>query len=216
MQFGIVQSLAALGAGFASVASPCVLPILPIIVAGTNRDNRWKPLLLVTGLSLTFVIMGVISSLFGSFLMGRIQYIEKIGGGAILLFGFFTLLNINIFKGLRWFSGIQARPDGKWSGFWIGMSLGLVWIPCIGPFLSGVLTMVASQGQLYSGVILLLVYSVGFSIPILLTGYFSHWSRGKLRILQERDWIARYLTGGILVLFGMYIIFIGSLPRFYS
>ncbi|EHQ05382.1 cytochrome c biogenesis CcdA family protein [Leptonema illini] len=216
MQFALVQSFAALGAGFASVVSPCVLPILPIIVTGTHRDDRWRPLLLVIGLSITFVVMGIISSLFGSFLMGRIQYIEKVGGGIILLFGILTLLNINLFKSVRWFAGIQVRPDGKWSGLWIGMSLGLVWIPCIGPFLSGVLTMVASQGQLSSGITLLLIYSVGFSVPILATGYFSHWSRARLPGLHEREWIARYITGAILVLFGAYIIFIGSLPRFYS
>ena len=65
MEFGISSILLAVGAGLASVISPCVLPVIPIILAGAERKDRIRPLFLVLGLSISFMAMGAASSLFG-------------------------------------------------------------------------------------------------------------------------------------------------------
>ncbi len=64
-------------AGLASIASPCVLPVIPIIVAGTEEDHKYRPLLIVAGLSFSFMAMGVATSLFGGAIAGMIPALEK-------------------------------------------------------------------------------------------------------------------------------------------
>ena len=98
MNISIVSLFVTFGAGFASVLSPCVLPVIPIIVTGTENDNKYRPLFIVGGLSLTFIIMGIISSLMGSFIGGKIFYVEKAAGVIIIILGILMLLNINLFS----------------------------------------------------------------------------------------------------------------------
>lgn len=214
MEFSLLKIGLTISAGFASVASPCVLPILPVVIAGTGKEDRLRPFLLVLGLSITFILMGVISSAFGSFIGSGMRYIEIAAAIIILFFGVFMLFDINIFKKMYWFSNIHVSSTGKWSGLLVGLSLGIIWIPCIGPILSSILAMVASEGKIFYGIFFLSIYSVGFALPILALGYFSHIFRTRLRTLQKHEFVIRMLSSAILIVFGLYIILIGSLPQF--
>lgn len=199
--------LAAFGAGLASVASPCVLPVVPIIVTGTEEDHRLRPLLVVLGLSMAFIGMGILGAAFGSLLAGGVTYVlEKAVGALILLFGVLTLLDRNVFKGLWFLQQIRAGTQGPWSGLVLGLTLGLVWIPCVGPFLASVLALVASEGEVAKGALYLGVYSLGFAVPMLLAGYFSQYFRARLRGVQRYQGLVRALSGGLLTLFGLYIL----------
>ena len=115
-------------------------------------------------------------------------------------------MDINIFKKITVFNKIQSTSTGKWSGLFIGLTLGLIWIPCIGPMLSGALTMVATDGTLVSGVTLLLFYSIGFSIPMIIAGYSSQYFRQKVSFLYEHPLAVRFISSSILILFGIYIL----------
>lgn len=198
-------------AGIASIASPCVLPVVPIIVAGTEKDHKYRPLLIVLGLSISFMTMGVITSLFGGAIAGAMPALEKAAGVIILLFGSLMLFDINLFKRFSWFSNIQSSSQGRWSGLIMGLTLGLVWIPCVGPMLSGVLALVASDGRLSSGLILLALYSLGFAIPMLLLGYASQSVRQKIRQVNSHPLAIRLISGGLLIVFGIYILTQGML-----
>lgn len=205
-----LRLLASFAAGLGSVASPCVLPVVPIIVTGTEDDHRYRPLLIVAGLSITFILMGVVSSMFGSLLAGgTMVYIEKTAGVVILVFGLLTLADRNVFKGFQFFQRIGAGARGPWSGLILGLTLGLIWIPCIGPFLTSILAMVASEGQLLKGVLFLGVYSLGFAVPMLLAAYFSRFFRERLRRVQRHQLLLRLLGGGVLVVFGLYVLLHG-------
>lgn len=193
-------------AGITSVASPCVLPVLPVVMTGTSEDHRFRPLLIVAGLSITFILMGIVSTLFGSLISERIFYIEKIVGVIIIAFGVLMILNRNPFNYLTFLQSIQVNSRGVFSGLILGLSLGIIWIPCIGPILSGVLAMVAVQNQIVSGVVLLLFYALGFSIPMLIAGYGSQFFRQKISFIQKHPIWIRFLSGGILVVFGFYIV----------
>ena len=65
MELSLLTIFLVLGAGITSVLSPCVLPVLPIIVTGTERESRWRPIFIVAGLGITFIAMGVVSAPFG-------------------------------------------------------------------------------------------------------------------------------------------------------
>jgi len=201
-------------AGIVSVASPCVLPIVPIIVTGTDEDHKYRPILIVLGLSISFIVMGVATSLFGSALAGVMPVMEKAAGVLVLLFGVLMLFDINLFKRITFFSRIGGNSQGRWSGLIMGLTLGLVWIPCVGPMLAGVLTLVATDGRLSSGIILLACYSVGFAIPMLLLGYASQTVRQSIKKINTHPLVIRLLSGGVLIAFGIYILTQGMFVAF--
>lgn len=210
MDLALPNIFLAMGAGIASVLSPCVLPVIPVIAAGAEKRDRLRPLLIVIGLSITFMAMGAISSLFGALLIGRTRYIEQAGGLIILAIGLMVLFDMSIFKRLYKLSNIQVNTEGRFSGLVLGMALGVIWVPCIGPMLSSILTMVGTSGELAKGIALLGFYSLGLAFPLLAVAYSSHALQRRLTAVARHEAIVRYLTGGILVAFGLYIIFIGN------
>jgi len=211
MELGVTSIALAVGAGVASVLSPCVLPVIPVIVAGAERKDRIRPLLIVLGLSLTFMAMGAVSSLFGALLVGRTRTIELAGASVIMVMGILLLFDVNIFKRLYRLSNIRVNGEGRFSGLLLGMALGLVWVPCIGPLLSSILAMVGTSGELMRGIILLGCYSLGLAIPMLAVAYSSHLLQSRLRAVARHDTLIRYITGSILVAFGLYSILHGNI-----
>lgn len=188
----------AVGAGLTSIVSPCVLPVLPIVMAGQPGEHRLRPLSIVAGLMSTFVLMGALSSLFGSVVGPLLVRLERPVAVLIGVIGILVLADVNPFKRLR--VGISAeRRKGLWSGAVLGASLGLVWIPCVGPFLSAVLGMVAARAQLGQGMALLAFYSLGFALPMLAAGYASHAFRERTVFLRTRPLLVRLVSGGLLV-----------------
>ena len=212
MELSIINMLLAFGAGLASIMSPCVLPVVPIIVTGREQDSRFRPLLIVLGLAITFILMGVVTSLFGGLISGKFQYIEKSAGVLILLFGILMLFDINLFKLITLFNNISGngeRKRGNIEGLILGMSLGLIWIPCVGPMLSSVLATVATAGQISTRIVLLAIYSAGFGVPMLIAAYATSFFRSRLGSLKRFPLGLRLFNGGILIVFGLYIVIHG-------
>ena len=198
-----------LGAGVASVLSPCVLPVVPLIVTGTAADHKLRPVLIVTGLSLAFVAMGVVSSLFGAAVGPWMYKAEKVVGVLIALFGLLLILDVNLFKHLGVVSRLGEHAGGRVNGFVLGVLLGVIWIPCVGPMLSGVLALVATGQRVMAGVAYLLIYSVGFSIPMLAVAYASQGFRSRFRALAGQQRLIGAVSGGLLMLLGLFIAFKG-------
>ena len=199
------------GAGLASVASPCVLPVVPIIVTGTAEEHRSRPAMIVTGIAMSFIAMGVASSLFGGAIGPALPLLEKGVGALVLAFGLLLLADVNLFKRLTLFQRIRVGTGGPWSGLLLGLSLGLVWIPCVGPMLSGVLATVATRGSVLTGVVLLAVYSLGFAVPMLAVGYGSQALRQRVRLVASHPIAVRWVSGLLLVAFGLVILRKGML-----
>jgi len=120
------------------------------------------------------------------------------------------MFDVSIFKRFYQLSNIRVKGEGRVGGLILGMALGVIWVPCVGPFLSSTLTMVATSGQLASGILLLGFYSIGLAIPMLIVGYSSQLLQNKIKGLLKHDTILRYVTGGILVAFGLYSIIAGN------
>jgi cytochrome c-type biogenesis protein len=196
-------------AGIASVLSPCVLPVLPIIVTGNSNDHKLRPILIVSGLAVTFILMGVLSSIFGAAVGSSMMYIEKVAAVVIALFGVMLLLNVNLFKHLSFFSSFAQKSKGRFGGLFLGFTLGIIWIPCVGPMLSSVLAIVATQGKIVSGVILLFVYSIGFAVPMLIAAYASQIFRNRFKRLGKYPFAINLISGVILLALGITIFFKG-------
>ena len=211
MDVGLSSLALTFGAGLASVASPCVLPVIPLILTGTAEDHRSRPALIVAGIAASFVAMGVVTSLFGSVIGPVMPVLEKAFGAMVVGFGLLLLVDVNPFKRITWGQRIQAGGRGRWSGLLLGLSLGIVWIPCVGPMLSSVLALVASKGSMTTGVVLLLVYSLGFAVPMLAVGYGSQALRQRIRLVASHPVAVRWASGMLLVAFGGVILSRGML-----
>ena len=209
MDLGVSSIALSISAGLASVLSPCVLPVVPVIVAGGEQKDRLRPLLVVLGLAITFMAMGVVSSLFGASLIGMTRRIEQAGGAIIFAMGLIVFFDLGLFKRMYRLSNIQVKSDGRFGGLVLGMALGIIWIPCIGPMLSSILAMVSAGGQVLKGVSLLGFYSLGFAIPMLALAYSSHILQQRIKALGATK-ILRYFMGAVLMLFGLYVIFVGN------
>ena len=190
-------------AGLVSVLSPCVLPVLPIILTGSQDEHRARPLLIVLGLAITFVAMGAVSALFGSLVAPLMPDIEQGAGLLIILFGSLMLAGLNPFKRLGFLSNLPFQDSGgRWSGLVLGMTLGLIWIPCVGPVLSAVLARVAGHGDPGFGMALLSIYATGFSLPMLAVAYLSHGLRRYLNTIMRHPAALRWISGSLLIAFG--------------
>lgn len=211
LDLGFATIALAFGAGLASVASPCVLPVVPLLVAGTSEDDRWRPALVVAGLGTSFVAMGALTSLFGALVGPALPWLEKLAGVLVVTFGLVLLVDVNVFKRLPVLARAGSPGRGRWSGLVLGLTLGLVWIPCVGPMLSGVLATVATRRTLVAGVVLLAFYALGFAVPMLAVGYGSQAVRQRIRAVAAHPVAVRWASGLLLVAFGAVILGKGML-----
>lgn len=211
----------ALLAGVVSIASPCVLPLLPGVMAYSTEKSKFTPLAIVFGLAVTFTTLGVASSVFGAFLMDYMDYLKIVSGIFIILMGLYILSSTVEDLLLRLWQRLPlsriAHPEvenkGLLGGIILGVSLGIVWMPCVGPMLASILMIVAQQGTVFYGASLLLTYSLGLGIPMLIVAYSSNLVSDKLRAASKYSFSVRKIAGFILVIVGLYYLsFMGFLP----
>ncbi|MFP4654121.1 MAG: cytochrome c biogenesis CcdA family protein [Methanohalobium sp.] len=205
--------VAAFIAGIVSILSPCVLPLLPAILAYSTESGKFRPMAIVLGLSISFTLMGIITSAFGSSFQMYKDYLYIIAEIVILGLGFVMLMDINIFNSVLFerFSGRHMNDKGLFGGLLLGMSLGVLWIPCIGPILGAILTMVAVGNNILQGGFLLFIYSMGFSIPMLIIAYSANLTTSKLGKLSKHGIHVKKVAGIVLIILGLWMIYTNHL-----
>jgi len=210
-------------AGMATVATPCVLPILPAVLSG-SVGSRLRPIAIVAGMSLSFTLMGLLVFSVASFgfltdyLRGFSIFII-IGMGAVLLDDDINEIYVRISSSVINFMrehlsfmgkiNSKANPQGLLGGFFLGMSLGILWIPCVGPILGSVFSVVAEtgSGNISYGLTLLLTYSLGVSLPMLIIAYSGKSVSGRVKWFSKRSHFFKKLSGLVLILVGLMMLF---------
>ena len=203
----IPSLIAAFGAGVLSVLSPCVLPLLPAIMAYSSERGKLRPLAIVIGLCISFTAMGVIFSAFGSAVYAYRVYMEMIAEITIIALGIVMLFDLPVFDRLSALAP-QLKPQstqgaGLFGGLLLGLSLGIVWIPCIGPLIGSVLMTVIPAGDVLYGGTVLFIYSLGLAIPMLGIAYATSTLTGQVRGLSRHSMLIRRIAGGVLILVGI-------------
>lgn len=208
-----VNPLIAFGAGLISIFSPCVLPLLPAIVASSTERGRYRPLAIVLGLSTSFTSMGLVASAFGAVFAAFSYYLFAAAIVVIIVMGFWMLLDLHLpYSAPR--LGLIDRvskktydipTEGIASGLLLGLALGIVWLPCTGPVLGTILTWVAAKGDVVTGGLLLIVYSLGFAVPMLGIAYSTRLSSSLVGKSSKTIWIKR-AAGLALILVGVYLV----------
>ncbi|MFQ5931733.1 MAG: cytochrome c biogenesis CcdA family protein [Nitrospiraceae bacterium] len=215
-----ISLFAAFTAGLLSFVSPCVLPLVPSYVsyisgltveqlADAVERQRFRKaiiinsLLFIAGFSVVFIAFGASASLIGQMLTTYQDYIRKIGGVLIVIFGLYLLgiLNLGFLTTEKRFH-FRHRPAGYAGSFLIGVAFAAGWTPCVGPVLGTILLYASTSDALANGVALLTAYSLGLGLPLFLTAL------GVDRFLTYFKQVRGYLLG-VSAVSGVLLVVVG-------
>jgi len=200
--------IAAFFAGIVSVLSPCILPVIPAVFAYSTGRGTFRPLAIISGLSLSFTCMGIITSIFGATLTAYLGYLNIFAEFLLITMGISLLFDLNTFNIFGNFSSLaNSKREGLLGGFLLGISLGIVWLPCVGPVLGSILTMVAVSGEVVYGALMLFIYSLGFSVPMLLVAYSASFSSIRLQKVSKYGFPLKKVAGFVVLGVGLYMVY---------
>jgi cytochrome c biogenesis protein CcdA len=202
-------------AGILTILSPCVLPLVPIVLGSAAQQSRFGPLALAAGLVISFTGVGLFVASLGATSGFDPESVRWFGAALLLLAGLVLLVPQLQAQVTRlatpladWANQRQAGLErfGLAGQFAIGALLGLVWSPCVGPTL-GAATVLASQGQNLGQVtIVMAAFGLGIASVLLLIalatrGFLSRW-RGRL---MSAGGNGKRVLGGLLLVVGVLI-----------
>ncbi len=212
-------------AGLASFLSPCVFSLVPAYIgylggrsmaASDGTDgNRWLTfshgVAFVLGFSIVFVFLGVATSALSGLLYDIREWVAKIGGIVVVIFGLHMTHIIRI-PFLDYDLRPQSQPQrqrGYVSSALMGVFFSTGWSPCVGPVLGAILTLSFMGGSVWRGASLLTAYSAGLAIPFLLAALGVGWVTTILRKYGRVMRITEIIMGVILIIVGI-LLFIGT------
>ena len=206
---GFAEPALSVAAGALTTLSPCVFPLLPVIVGGAVQRHRAAPIAMGLGMAITFTLIGLLVGGLGGSLSLAPDDVRRVGAWLLVAFG--VVIGVPALE--RRFSNLMtplassanaasARLDGGalTGAFALGGLLGLVWSPCAGPLLGSTLALVATAGGAPRGALLLGLFGLG-------AAYASRAGFGRVRgwVLAHAGTTKRVM-GGLLLLVGVLIL----------
>jgi cytochrome c-type biogenesis protein len=177
-------------AGMLSTLSPCVLPLIPILMASALAAHRLGPLALASGLGLSFAAIGIFLASVGASLGLDNEVLRQVAAVLLIVFGVVMLshrLQARFAQGATpladraqtWLA--RLKGDTLPGQFAIGLLLGAVWAPCVGPTLGAATTLAAQGKHLADIAALMACFGVGAALPLLVLGSLSRAALGRFR-----------------------------------
>jgi cytochrome c-type biogenesis protein len=205
----------ALLAGALSALSPCVLPLLPIVLGTAASAHRLGPVALAAGLAISFTSIGLFVATVG-FAMGIDADIFRLVSALLLIAVGVVLLVPRLQEQFA----LAAAPVANWAGsyadnftpagvagqFGLGLLLGAVWSPCVGPTLGAASVLAAKGEDLGQVALTMLAFGIGAALPLLLLGLLSREAmmRWKARMMQTGK-AGKTLLGLLLIAVGLLV-----------
>ncbi len=200
--------------GLALNLTPCVYPLIPITIGyfGGQSEGKTSKLfilgvLYVLGMALTYSVVGVVTALsgavFGALLQNPIVIVIIAAVFVVLALSMFGLYEIKAPDALVAKAG--GARSGVFGAFFMGLTMGVVAAPCIGPFVLGLVTYVAAKGDVFYGFIMFFALAVGMGVPYLFLAMFS----GRIKSLPRAGfWMdgVRNIFGFILIAMAIYFV----------
>lgn len=187
----------ALLAGMLSSLSPCVLPLLPIVLGTAASEHRLGPVALAAGLCISFIAIGLFVATIG-FAIGLDAGVFRYAAAGVMI----AVGAVLLVPRLQEQFAVAAGPAASWASghlgtvgksglagqFLVGMLLGAVWSPCVGPTLGAASVLAAQGNDLAQVALTMLMFGIGAALPLLLIGLLSREAMLRLR--------GRMLTAG--------------------
>lgn len=216
MEFGLGSYGFGFLAGLLSTLSPCVLPIIPILLGSATNVHPRAPLALAGGLAISYAVIGTTLAWAGSALDIDASLFRNVGAVILGLLGLVLISSSLQQRFASATSGIgdagnnlisRMRLDGLWGQFAIGLVLGVVWSPCVGPTL-GAAVVLASQGSHLPQVALLMgIFGLGAALPVVALAYVSRGAMMKMRgKLMQAGKTGKTILGAIMIVLAVMIL----------
>ncbi|TCU68272.1 cytochrome c biogenesis protein CcdA [Bradyrhizobium sp. R2.2-H] len=213
------MELATLGlafvAGVLSIFSPCVLPLVPMVLGTAVSEHRLGPLALAAGLALSFLALGLFVATIGFAIGLDSEFFRKLAASLLIIVGVvLTLPPLQARLALatgpmstwvdRSFGGSRKGFSGQ---FGVGLLLGAIWTPCVGPTL-GAASVLAAQGKDLGQVsLIMLTFAIGTALPLLVLGFVSREAMMRWRGQLLRSGAkGKFILGLVLAATGLIIL----------
>jgi cytochrome c biogenesis protein CcdA len=207
-----LELLLAYLAGILTLINPCVLPVLPIVLASSLHRDRWAPLALAAGLSLAFVVLGLGVTAIGPALGLDSDVVSRVAALVMVAFGLVMLVPVFSQRFASATAGLASRADaqidqtsdsGLGGQFVSGALLGAVWSPCIGPTLGAAIALASTGESLGRAGAIMTAFAMGVSTLVVMLAYGAKSAlrrrQSLLRSLGER---AKPIMGVVFILVG--------------
>lgn len=208
----LIDAPLALLGGVLTIASPCVLPILPIVLGGTLQDRtqgqrNTRPLFIVAGFVISFATLGMLLASASQHVVLAHETLRYVGLAILAVLGVAMLWKAPYAWLMNHLSALVSRAmpaggaerAGNLGGLLLGMSLGAVWTPCAGPVLASILVLVAQAQDLGRSAGLLLLYAIGAGIPMLVIAYGGQFVRTRIRAVARHADRLQQLFGALIL-----------------
>ena len=193
-------------AGIASIISPCVLPLIPVVVGFSLLKRKNTEIVAFSlGFFLLFAIITTLTAIFTAAINYYLLYFRIAAALILVIIGVLFIVNKKLFNISA--PSISSTPDsekGIVGSFLMGFLTCLAWSPCFGPYVVAVATYSASTGNIGYSIINMAIFAGGFSLTILLMAFLMSKIDFKA-ILKYSDWI-RIISGAIIALAGLYVL----------
>ena len=210
--------------GMITFISPCIVPMLPIYFAylageSGNEDDSSRKLLnskginkkflknaigFVIGFTIIFVVLGAFSGSLGRLVSSHIWIVNLIAGLVMIIFGlnFMGLISINFLNRNISYSKVNDKMDFSASVLF-GLTFGISFSPCVGAFLGSALALSASQGSVITGIIMLLLYSLGLGIPFIASALLVDQLQTSFDFIKRNHKKINFVSGIFLIIMGI-------------
>ena len=205
------ELILSVAAGALSTLNPCVFPLLPLVVGGAMQTHRLAPVVMGLGMAMSFALLGILVGLLGDALGIYNSMTRTVGGVLLLAIGISMLIPAANERISRWMTplasnaqSVSDRIDNQslMGALALGTVLGFVWAPCSGPLLLSAIALVASEGGMARGALILGLFGTGAAIPLVAVAYAS-----RQGFTRSRGWMmqhgARIKTGFAVLLAAM-------------
>lgn len=210
-----VTLIGAFSSGLLTFLSPCILPLIPVYFSmllgstefgDTKRGELvFRTILFILGFGSIFILLGLSTTLLGEYLLKNIFYFKKLAGIVIIFFAFF-IMGIFNFKFLMKTKKLELNLKASYSGnFLLGFSFGFAWTPCVGPVLGSILVLASTSKNMSYGFNLLLAYTLGISIPFLVTAVIGENLLKRMKSIVKYSKIIKVVSGIVLILFAVLV-----------
>lgn len=217
MQIELLNYVLAFLEGFALIISPCILPILPVILSGSIQGGKKRPFGIIIGFVVVFVLFTFFSRKLVAIFGIDLNIIRNISLALLFMFGIVMLSNYltdkfdlltqrlaNVGSSLKIFN---EPNSGFSSGILFGSLIGIIWTPCAGPILAAVILQTILQKTDLSSFITVLFFGIGVSIPMLIITIFGNTITTKFSFFKTHAISLRRLLGYIIIASVVYMIY---------
>lgn len=199
--------------GFVTILSPCILPLLPIVLSTSTQEGKKRPLGVITGFIASFTF-------FTLFLSGIVRA-TGISADALRTLAALVILSFGLIMVIpslqAWWEQVASRlasrstnnqdKHGFRGGLTVGVSLGLVWTPCVGPILASIITIAATATVTLDAILITLAYALGTAIPMFGLIYTSNYANRTLPFLKKNSRKIQQIFGILMILTALAIHF---------